>query len=112
MSKRYIIILEAEMDNVLQSEKGWTKETSGHAKEIVYVFNLKTRPDFQVRIYSSVHMDSSLSRGVGQDAIRVCAINTRTQKGLAKSTRVNRVPGWETRVKERVIEVINKIKSY
>lgn len=98
----YVTILESEFDNIFQSEKGWVKEVTPTQNEIVYVKSLKTKPHLQFKIYSSIHKGSSLSRPCGKDAIRVCVINTNTNKGVRKSNRINRVPGWDERLKTRV----------
>lgn len=60
--------------------------------EVVY-----TRPvadGIEVKVYSSIDWNTGVTRGVGADAIRVCAVyNTRDGKtrGIAKDRRVNRV---------------------
>jgi hypothetical protein len=105
MSKTYVTITELEFDGLLQHAKGWTKDKSGN--EIVYSYTSKKNPDIMVLVYSSI--TNGVSRKCGADAIRICAVNTRTNKGVLKSTRVNRVAGWNERVKERVIETIEKI---
>lgn len=101
----YVTILESEFDAIFKAEKGWMKDYSGNAEEIIYKVRLKKKPHLMIKVYSSVHKNSGLSRAVGQDAIRVCAINTRTDSGVRSSKRVNRVPGWEDRVVKRVTEM-------
>ena len=98
----YCTILESEFDAIFKSEKNWVKELSGMAKEVVYTKNLKSKPWIQIRIYSTIHKNDGVSRGCGKDAIRVCAINTNTNRGILKGKRINRVPGWDTRLKTRV----------
>lgn len=111
MAAKYVTILEGEFDALLQPEKGWKKDYSGNAEEIIYKVNLPSRPHIQIKVYSSIHKNSSVSRPVGQDAIRICAINTNTNKGVRKARRVNRVPGWDVRLKERVVEIWNDLKN-
>lgn len=111
MAATYCTILESEFDAIFKPEKNWVKEFSGHAQEIVYTKQMtKSNPNVQIRVYSSIHKDSSVSRPCGQDAIRVCAINTFTNKGVRKSRRINRVPGWEKRLTNRVIEMWEDLK--
>lgn len=105
MAARYVTILEREFDVIFTPDKNWVKDYSGNAEEIVYSKALKTKPDILIKVYSSIQKNSSISRGVGQDAIRVCAINTKTKKGVRKSRRINRVPGWNIRLVERVTEM-------
>ncbi len=109
MAARYVTILESEFDNIFKPEKNWVKEYSGNAQEVIYTKRLLTKPDILVKVYSSIHKNNGLSRGVGQDAIRICAVNTKTDRGVMKTRRINRVPGWENRVVERVTEVWNHL---
>ena len=112
MATNYCTILENEFDNIFKSEKGWVKELSGMAQEIVYTKYLKSKPWLTVKVYSSIHKDSGVSRSCGKDAIRVCAINTTTNRGVIKSRRINRVPKWEDRLTDRVTEIWNQLLSY
>jgi hypothetical protein len=105
MSATYCTITELEMDSIFQSEKNWIKEYTDYHSEIVYTKTLKSKPWIQVKVYSSLRKNNGVSAGVGQDAIRVCAINIKTNKGIIKSRRINRVPNWEQRLKPRVEEV-------
>lgn len=105
MAARYVTITEAEFDLIFKAEKDWKKEYSGNAMEVVYTKRLLTKPNILVKVYSSIHKDNGLSRGVGQDAIRVCAVNTNTDRGVMKTRRINRVPGWDMRLVDRVTEV-------
>ena len=106
MAAEYVSILESEMDNLLQKELGWNK-TLPHA-EYVYEYRTRKNPDIIIKVFSSI-----TARGVGRkcggDAIRICAVNTKTNKGVFKSKRINRVPGWDIRLKERVIEILKQI---
>lgn len=111
MSKTFTPITESEFDALLKAEKGWNKEVQAGSNERVYTFNLPSNPDVQIKVYSSVTVNQAMSRACGQDAIRVCAINVRTLRGIRKSTRINRVAGWEERTKNRIVEMIQDIKS-
>jgi hypothetical protein len=71
----------------------------------VYSKLTKNKPWLQIRVYSSLNKNSGLSAKCGADAIRVCAINIKTDKGVIKSRRINRVPGWDSRLMNRVEEV-------
>jgi len=105
----YATILEGEFDNIFTSERRWVKEYSGHANEIVYVKRFISKPNVVVKVYSSIHKKDGVSRGCGTDAIRVCAVNTVTNRGVIKSNRINRVPGWELRLKKKVTDVWNAV---
>jgi hypothetical protein len=105
----YITILESEFDKIFRPERKWVKEFSGHAKEIVYVKRFISKPNIVVKVYSSIHKNDGISRACGKDAIRVCAVNTKTDRGVIKSNRINRVPGWEDRLKKKVTDVWNQV---
>jgi hypothetical protein len=111
MSKTYVTVTELEFDSVFPANKNWRKEESGGTKEIVYLKNLRNNPDICVKVYSSIKKDNGIGRGCGKDAIRVCAVNTRLNRGLIKSSRVYRVAGWQDRVRARVLEVWNTAKT-
>lgn len=106
MAAHYVDVTEMEFDNLLKNDKGWTKEIYG--SEYLYSFQTKKNPDILVKVYSSV-TKNGVGKKCGGDAIRICAVNTKTQRGIMKAKRVYRTPGWEERVKERVIEILNNI---
>jgi len=105
-NKRYCIITELEMDALLKHDKGWVKSVKGN--EYVYGYKTKKNPNITVYVYSSIS-PNGISRGCGSDAIRVCAVNTVTNKGIIKSKRINRVPGWDVRLQAKVMDVIKQI---
>lgn len=109
MTATYCTILEGEFDAIFKPEKNWNKELSGYAQEIVYTKSLKSRPWVLIKVYSSIHKNSGVSRGVGQDSIKICAINSKTNKGILKTKRIHRTPGWQERVIARVLEVWAKL---
>lgn len=108
MAKTYCTITELEMDNIFKPDK-WNKEYVGYSQEIVYTKSPMKKPNLQIKVYSSLKKNSGVSAGCGKDAIRVCCINTVTKKGVIKTKRINRVPGWEGRLVERVEEVWKEI---
>ena len=105
MASIYCIILEGEFDKIFKSERGWKKELSGMAQEIVYTKTLKTKPWLMVKVYSSIHKSDGIGRKCGADSIKICAINTNTNRGILKTNRIHRTKNWEKRVTDRVIEV-------
>lgn len=102
----YCIITELEMDALFKPDKGWSKDYTSQ-QELIYIKNVGHK---QIKVYSSLSKHSGLSAKCGADAIRVCCVNTLTNKGIIKTRRINRVPNWEVRLKERVLEVWNQIK--
>lgn len=104
----YVIILEAEFDDLLKAEKGWVKEVKG--QEYVYSFQLKKKaPNISILVYSSISPDG-LSKKCSSDAIRVCAVNTVLNRGVIKTNRINRTSGWNVRLAEKVLDVLSQIK--
>lgn len=102
----YCVVTELEFDALLKPDKGWVKEVKG--KEYVYGYRTEKNPNIVVYVYSTITNDG-LGRKCGGDAIRICAVNTVTQRGIIKSSRVYRTPGWSDRTKAKVLEVIKQI---
>ena len=111
MASLYCTITELEMDAIFKPEKNWVKEYSGFHKEVVYSKLTKNKPWLQIRVYSSINKNNGISAGVGKDALRVCVINIKTDKGVIKTKRINRVPGWNDRLVARVNEVWNNLMT-
>ncbi len=107
MSKQeYEEISIEQMREFLSASKGWVEATLPKSKEYTFQFATKKHPDIIIRVWTSIHVATGKTRKVGRDAIRVCAVNTVTDVGYVKSTRVNRTPGWQDRVKSRVYDVL------
>jgi hypothetical protein len=111
MAAQYCLITELEMDAIFKPEKNWVKEYSGYYKEVVYSKIPKSKPWLQIRVYSSINKNNGISAGVGNDSIKVCAISLKTDKGVIKTKRINRVPGWDGRLINRVTEVWNDLMN-
>lgn len=60
-----------------------------------------------VKIYTSIFgaPGQGISRGVGQDSIRVALVDTKTDKGVGKTAYTQRTPGWEGRLIDKVREL-------
>jgi hypothetical protein len=108
MSK-YTNIPVQDMRAFLQTGKGWEEEVQG--KEIVFKFNLKNHPWIQIKVFSGILAVGGDSRACGKDAIRVCAVNFKTNSGWIKTSRVYRVEGWKNNLKTRVLQVITDAKN-
>jgi hypothetical protein len=106
MAATYVIVTEMEMDTLLKADKGWVKQIEGG--EYVYHYTTNKNPDVVVKVFSSV-TPSGVSKKVGSDAIRICAVNTKTNRGIIKNGRVNRTAGWDDRLKAKVLETIKNI---
>ena len=85
-----------------------------------YVYRIEAKPKVVVMVYSSVSTVSGYSRNSGEDAIRL-ALLYEPEKGeheaitsqfpIGKAKHINRVPDWEIRLKERIIELIVQGKA-
>ena len=106
MAATYTTITELEFDSLLKHSKGWGKEVVGN--EFVYSYVPKKNPDTMVKVYSSIKLDG-VSKTVGCDSIKVCLVNTLTNRGLMKTTRIHRTAGWDVRTKAKILEVMSKI---
>ncbi len=108
----YYPITAAEMREFLRTDKGWREEQSlGREKEIVFSYPIKANPTIQIKVYSGIKIDSQISRGVGDDAIRVSAVDMLNHRGWIKARRVHRVRGWQKNLKERVLQVIKQSEA-
>ena len=104
----YVEISLEEMDEVLSEEKGWERGNgNGRAREFIYEWSYDAHP-VKIVVFSSIHVVTHVSRGCGRDAIRVCAVNYETKKGILKSTRIKRTPGWDVRLRDAVVDVLNR----
>jgi predicted protein tyrosine phosphatase len=99
-----------QMRDFLKPDKGWKLNNTQH-KEVVFDFNIPSKPFLLVRVYSGIKSDTQISRGCGKDAIRVCAVNLARNKGWIKAKRVHRVEGWKENLKNRVLLVIDEAKK-
>jgi hypothetical protein len=120
MTAEYETITVQDMDALLRADKGWVKDTAhfgGRVKEIVYWYRTKADPRIIVKVYSSVDVRTGVSRVVGGDAIRVCAVRTDRAtdtdgRPIVKNKRVNRVTGWQDRLQLRVVSTIKDAQKF
>lgn len=105
MKGTYVEVTEMEFDVLFKADKGWNKTIKGN--EYVYSYVSKKNENITVFVYSSV-TPSGVGRKCGGDAIRITAVNTKTNKGIMKSKRVYRTEGWDERTKAKVLETLNE----
>lgn len=74
------------------TKRGFTERTISRGNEIVYERPHKVDSRFKVLVYTSVRRGATRASGVGQDAIRVCAIyeDGTSSRGICKLPRVHR----------------------
>jgi hypothetical protein len=106
----------AQMREVLRPDKGWRDVAQAidavHGRgEHILEWGFKKYPGVILRVYTSIDRATGVARDKGNDAIRVCAVNTNTDRGLVKSKRVLRVNNWRANLKHRVWEVMNVVRA-
>jgi hypothetical protein len=97
------------MRQFLHSEKGWREELAG--SELVFVYRLVNHLNIAIKVYTGIKIQTEFSRPVGEDAIRICAVNTATHQGWVKSSKIYRVEGWKKNLKEKILLVIKQAKG-
>lgn len=105
----YYPVTLAEMQGFLKKEKGWTQDVQH--REVVFNYKLINFPFILIRVYTGIDAGSGNSRGNGNDAIRVCAVNLNNNSGWVKAERVHRVMGWKKNLKARVEKVMSMAKG-
>ena len=110
MAATYTLVTLDQMQDVLKADKGW-KVIDCSGKEHVFEWNVPSRNGIVIRVYTSIHKDTSVGRRKGGDAIRVCAVNTIKDRGLVKSRRVHRTQGWRDNLRSRVMDTLKLAKE-
>lgn len=108
MAKFTHITLSEFFPGFLNPDKGWQPVEVERSLEHVFDFPVSKYPGVVIRVYSSIRKATAVGRRKGSDAIRVCAVDTASKKGLVKATRVHRVEGWRENLKARVMYVIQE----
>lgn len=78
--------------------------------EFMYRAPLKAAPAVQIMVLSSVDVRTKRSRTRGADAIRVQLVHNRSIVGSVGRT--NRTPGWEGRLKSKMISLGESIDEH
>jgi hypothetical protein len=91
---RFCEISIGEMREILKPEDGWNDSGMDQVREIVLDQSVPEKPEIIIRVYTSIHKISQMSRSIGSDAIRVCAVDLKNRRGYIKSRKVLRVNGW------------------
>ncbi len=109
---QYCNITSQEFRDFLKIEKGWRESVSdGKTKELVFNFNLASHPEITVKVCSGIKIDSGQSRGCGDDAIRIYAVNTKMNCGWIRTIKCYRVFGWKENLKRAIFEVIRQSRK-
>ena len=97
-----------EMKTLLEECGGirWREVENASTKERVYEYPLERDESIVVKLYTSIHLETDVSRRKGADAIRVCAVNIAKNIGWIKTTKVLRVEGWRENLRKAIKKVI------
>ncbi len=94
----YELITREYFEKALPGKAKLSEEKTRYAGELIYEIPLN---GVSIFIYSSINK-AGLSRGVGEDAIRVALFDNISGKAVG-SKKVYRVPGWSQRMRERIV---------
>lgn len=72
---RYVPIEQGQMEQLLQTEMGFTRADEGNCWEMIWVRDVVTTSGhafpYQIKVYSTIDIRTKMSRDSGTDAIRV-----------------------------------------
>jgi len=112
MAAKYTPITLTEMTDLLVP-KGWYDATPSTSREHVLHWRCKRYADnIVLKVYTSIATAHGQGRSKGKDAIRVCAVNLTTDKGLIASKRVHRVENWRENLLARIKSVFMELKTW
>jgi|TARA_Y100000310_G_scaffold243112_3_gene247525 hypothetical protein len=115
MSSTYVEITLEEMQQCLPKDKGWEVLVGDFSSEYVFGWQIPSKPDLLIKVYTSIRKQNAVGRSKGQDAIRVVCVlhkDGKTQPVVsAKDKRVNRTTNWRVNLRKLVVDVMNKSKE-
>jgi ssDNA-binding Zn-finger/Zn-ribbon topoisomerase 1 len=100
------------IDTCRQQPDRWNMRPGQEVSYDWYLPQANKGPRIAIRVYTSIVFErgknnDGVSRSSGKDAIRICAVKApgaRTERMLFVMGRVNRVPGWEARLRSRLVD--------
>jgi hypothetical protein len=113
MAATAVQITLSEMQQFLRAERGWNPAhiTFRCEEHVLDFVPLDQHPKVVVRVYTSILKHTGVSRQVGGDAIRVCAVDLQSGRGLIASQRVHRVENWRENLRARIEQVISDLQA-
>lgn len=100
-----------EMRRFLRESQGWHEVQPSGSKEFVFDWRINQEPHIVLRVYTSIQVQTGVTRPVGSDAIRVCAVDLTNDRGYIRSTRVHRVEGWQSNLQARCKTVLDEARQ-
>lgn len=107
MGTKYVNISISDMRSFLLG-KGAKMEEKTQNEEIVFDFPHPSVRGLVIRIFTGISKVTEASRGCGQDALRVCCLDTRNgeTRGYIKSHTAYRTHNWQFNLRDRTKTVI------
>jgi hypothetical protein len=103
---------QISLDEMKAALEGWTEVIGSTAtREYVYEKAIPENAGIVVRIFISIHKDTSVARRCGGDAIRICAVNVPAHKGWISTVRVLRVDGWRANLNKAINKVMAESRN-
>jgi ribosomal protein L37E len=107
----------SDFDKVFKSEKGWTRYDN-QARDYVYEYCLPGT-FIRIKVHSGVNILTNSVQLDGLDSIRIFAIlyvpesakRKKMVRGLVKAKIVRITEGWETKVREKYVQVLEEAKQ-
>ena len=107
-------ITKQQMDNKLQTEKGWICNRNGN--QYVYDFHLKHYPII-IKVGSTVRIDADRKANKGSNVIKIYAVKKESLKedakiicGIIKARTVATTKNWRKELEVQVFSVIESAK--
>lgn len=111
--KNFVYIRQEELEYALKSiHPGFAVNNAKfteRSNEVIYTAPIQ-KSQAIVAVFSSI--TPFKTRGCGEDAIRVTLVDNINQRVICGTKRINRTPGWDVRLKERVIELAKSVSKY
>jgi len=103
----YVQISEKEMKDFLEN-KGFNLVSVNKCNELVWEKCSKIDAQIALRVYSS--LTNGISRGVGEDAIRIVVWDYAINRPVSGAVRTNRVSGWQDRMLAKLKNIASSFK--
>lgn len=103
----YCTISLNEMESFLET-RGFHQVNVDKCNELVWEKTSKVDGRLSLRVYSS--LANGVSRGVGEDAIRIVVWDYSINKPVSGAIRTNRVAGWQNRMLTKLKNLAGSFK--
>lgn len=112
---KYVTITVDEFEEFLEDNTPYFwRVVSAEAKEIVYQTDefMLMHPDVSLRIFSSIDIESGVSRGKGKDAIRTIIWSNKIKTPLGGRSRTHRIGTWRKNLNKKIYSLRDEWEDY